>query len=223
QTFYSSFVNVVIAAGTAAVVWVGARHVLDGTLSVGSLVIFVSYLASLYGPINSMFQTYGIAQGSKVGVKRVFDILDVERDITDGGREFPAAGARGEVVWEDVHFAYTPGQPVLRGVTLSVQPGQKVAIVGPTGTGKSTMLSLLPRFYDPARGRVRIDGVDVREYRLTSLRRQIAMVLQPPLVFPATLRENIAFGRHDAPFEDIVGAARLAHVAATVERRPTGY
>jgi ATP-binding cassette subfamily B protein len=223
QTFYGSLVNVVIAIGTAAVVWVGARHVLDGALSVGSLVIFVSYLASLYGPINSMFQTYGIAQGSKVGVQRVFDVLDVERDITDGAREFAPAGARGEVAWEHVAFAYTPGQPVLKDVALTVQPGQKVAIVGPTGAGKSTMLSLLPRFYDPTVGRVLIDGVDVREYRLASLRRQIAMVLQPPLVFPATLRDNIAFGRHDAAVEDIVAAARLAQVDETIARWPKGY
>jgi ATP-binding cassette subfamily B protein/subfamily B ATP-binding cassette protein MsbA len=223
QTFYSSVVNVVIAVGTAAVIWVGARHVLDGTLSVGSLVVFVSYLASLYGPINSTFQTYGLAQGSVAGVRRVFDVLDVERDIADGRREFGAAGARGEVAWEHVRFEYTPGHPVLAGVTLRVQPGQKVAVVGPTGAGKSTLLSLLPRFYDVTAGRVLVDGVDVREFRLASLRRQIAMVLQPPLVFPATLRDNIAFGRPDARPDEIVAAARLARIDEAIRRLPDGY
>jgi ATP-binding cassette subfamily B protein len=223
QTFYSCVVNVVIAVGTAAVVWVGARHVLDGSLSVGSLVIFVSYLASLYAPINGMFQTYGLAQASKAGVQRVFDVLDVEREIADGRRDVPAAGARGQVAWEDVVFEYTPGQPVLTGVTLRIQPGQKVAVVGPTGAGKSTLLSLLPRLYDPVAGRVLVDGVDVREYRLASLRRQIAMVLQPPLVFPTTLRDNIAFGRPGARPDEIVAAARLACIDDMISRLPDGY
>jgi ATP-binding cassette subfamily B protein/subfamily B ATP-binding cassette protein MsbA len=223
QTVYSAVVNVVIALGTAGVVWVGARHVLDGSLSIGSLVIFVSYLASLYGPINSVFQTYGLAQGSRASVQRVFDVLDVERDLGDNRRGKAAKRLRGEVAWEDVAFGYVPDQPVLSGVTLRVQPGQKVAIVGPTGAGKSTLLSLLPRFYDPWQGRVLVDGIDAREYQLASLRRQIAMVLQPPLLFNATLRDNIAFGRSDARLDEIVAAARLAGLDKTIARLPEGY
>src|SRR5262249_59970704 len=118
QTFYAGVINVVIALGTAAVVWVGARHVLEGSLSLGSLVVFVSYLAALYGPINSLFQTWGLAQGATVGVRRVFDLLDVEREIAEGSRDFPAARARGEVAWEAVAFEYTRGHPVLRDVSL---------------------------------------------------------------------------------------------------------
>ena len=139
---------------------------------IGALVIFVSYLATLYGPINSMFQTYGLALGSRAAVQRVFDVLDTERDVQDNRREIPAKSARGEVAWEDVSFGYVPGHPVLSGVSLHVRPGQKVAIVGATGAGKSTLLSLLPRFYDPWAGRVLVDGVDTREYQLHSLRRQ---------------------------------------------------
>ncbi|PWU23941.1 MAG: ABC transporter ATP-binding protein, partial [Candidatus Rokuibacteriota bacterium] len=223
QSFYAGVVNVVVAVGTAAVVWVGARHVLDGTLSVGALVIFISYLASLYAPINSVFQAYGLAQLSRVGLRRVFDVLDVEREITDGRRDASPAGVQGALLWEHVSFEYRPGQRVLKDVTLRAAPGQKVAIVGPTGAGKSTLLSLLPRFYDPTVGRVLIDGVDTREYRLASLRRQIAMVLQPPLVFPATVRDNIAFGRPDARADDIVAAARLARIHDTIMRWPHGY
>jgi ATP-binding cassette, subfamily B, bacterial len=223
QTLYSSVVNVVIALGTAAVVWVGARHVLDGSLSVGSLVVFVSYLASLYGPINSMFQTWGLAQSSTVGVRRVFDLLDQEQDLADGARDFGAQGARGAVAWEAVSFEYTRGRPVLSGVSLHVAPGQKVAIVGATGVGKSTLLSLLPRFYDATTGRVLVDGVDVRDYRLASLRRQIAMVLQPPLVLPTTLRDNIAFGRPTAGADDVVAAARLASMHDAIVALPEGY
>jgi ATP-binding cassette subfamily B protein len=153
----------------------------------------------------------------------VMDLLDVEREVADGARVFPPEGARGEVVWEDVDFEYTPGSPVLRGVSLQVAPGQRVAVVGPTGAGKSTLLSLLPRFYDPIRGRVRVDGVDAREYRLDSLRRQVAMVLQPPLLFPVSIRENIAFGRPDARLEEIVAAAKAARIHDMVARLPQGY
>ena len=223
QTVYSSVVNVIIALGTAGVVWVGARHVMDGSLSIGTLVIFISYLASLYGPINSMFQTYGLAQGSRAAVQRVFDVLDIERDLNDSRREFPEKSARGEVAWEDVSFGYVRGQPVLNGVTLHVRPGQKVAVVGPTGAGKSTLLSLLPRFYDPWAGRVLVDGVDAREYRLAALRQQIAMVLQPPLVFNASVHDNIAFGQSNARRDEIVAAARLAGIHETITRLPDGY
>ena len=223
QTFYGGIVNVVIALGTAAVVWVGARHVLDGSLSVGSLVVFVSYLAALYSPINSMFQTWGLAQSSTVGVQRVLDLLDVEREIADGRRDFPAAGARGEVAWDGAAFEYTHGHPVLRDVSLRVEPGQTVAVVGATGAGKSTLLSLLPRFYDATGGRILVDGVDVREYRLASLRRQIAMVLQPPLVLPFSVRDNIALGRPDAGLDEVVTAARLARIHDTLVALPDGY
>ncbi|HTG11788.1 MAG TPA: ABC transporter ATP-binding protein [Candidatus Eisenbacteria bacterium] len=223
QTFYSGVVNLVIALGTAAVVWVGARHVLDSTLTVGSLVVFISYLAALYGPINNMFQVYGLAQSARVGVRRVLDVLDVERDLPDGDRTFPSGGARGEVVWEDVDFQYATGGPLIHNVSLRVAPGQRVAVVGPTGAGKSTLLSLLPRFYDPTRGRVLMDGRDVREYRLASLRRQIAMVLQPPLLFPVSLRENIAFGRPDAKMDEIIAAAKAARIHGMIEQLPRGY
>jgi ATP-binding cassette, subfamily B, bacterial len=223
QTFYSGVVNLVIALGTAAVVWVGARHVLDGTLTVGSLVVFISYLASLYTPINNMFQVYGLAQSAQVGVQRVLDVMDVERDLPDGTRSFPAEGARGDVVWEALDFQYSPGVPILRGINLHVAPGQRVAVVGPTGAGKTTLLSLLPRFYDPTRGRVLVDGVDVREYKLQSLRRQVAIVLQPPLLFPVSFRENIGFGRPDASLEEIVEAAKAARIHDMVARLPEGY
>jgi ATP-binding cassette subfamily B protein/subfamily B ATP-binding cassette protein MsbA len=196
---------------------------MDGSLSVGSLVVFISYLASLYAPINSMFQVYGLAQSARVGVQRVLDVMDVERDLPDGTRVFPAEGARGEVVWEGVDFQYAPGVPILRGIDLRVSAGQRVAVVGPTGAGKSTLLSLLPRFYDPTRGRVLVDGVDVRDYKLASLRRQVAMVLQPPLLFPVSIRENIAFGRPGASMDEIVEAAKAARIHDMIARLPEGY
>ena len=223
QTFYSGVINVVMAIGTALVVWVGAQHVMSGALSVGEIVVFTTYLASLYAPINTISQTWGILEGAKVGVRRVFEILDVERDLKDGTKSFPASGAKGEVVWEDISFNYVSGQNVLQNITLRVQPGQKVAFVGPTGVGKSTLVSLLPRFYDPQQGRVLVDGTDNREYKLSSLRRQIAMVLQPPLVFPMTVRENIAYGRPEATLEEVTTAAKLARIHESIAKLPNGY
>ena len=223
QNLYSSMIGLVMAGGTSLVVWIGARHVLSGRLTVGDLIVFTSYLASLYAAIDTISQTYGTVQGAKVSVQRVFEILEVERGLDEGRRRFPDHGARGEIAFDGVSFSYTAGHPVLQKIDLRVQPGQAVAIVGPTGAGKSTLVSLLPRFYDPHDGRVNVDGVDVREFQIKSLRQQISMVLQPALVFPLSIGENIAYGRPDASRQEIVSAARLARIHDFVERLPDGY
>jgi len=223
QNFYYAVVNLTIAAGTAAILWVGTRHVLAGDLSVGEMIVFTSYLASLYGPINSIFQTYGLVQSAKAGVRRAFEILESEERLPDGSRVFQPHGPRGQISFEDVSFGYDGSQAVLKKINLHVAAGKKIAIVGPTGAGKSTLVSLLPRFYDPQSGRVKIDGVDIREFELKSLRQKIAMILQPPLVFPLTIRENIAYGRPDASMEEIVSAAQVAQVHEFVEQLPQKY
>jgi ATP-binding cassette, subfamily B, bacterial len=223
QTLYSGAVNTLIAVGTALVVYVGARAVLRGALSLGELVVFISYLAQLYAPVNQITQSWGLIAGARVGAKRCFEILDTNPDLADGARVFPPARARGAVAWRGVSFRYRPELPVLRDITLDVAPGTKIAIVGATGAGKSTLLSLLPRFFDPDTGQILIDGVDARSYRLRSLRRQIAMVLQPPLVFPISVRDNIAYGRPEASTAEIEQAARLAHIHDLVASLPQGY
>ena len=149
QNFYSGTVSVVIAIGTAVVIWLGARHVLAGTLTIGGLVVFTAYLTALYGAIDSISQAYGSIQAAKVSLQRVFEIMEEKCDLKDGSRVFPDTGATGEVAWSGVSFQYIPEQPVLRRIDLHVHRGQKVAIVGRTGAGKSTLISLLPRFYDP--------------------------------------------------------------------------
>ena len=222
QTGYTAFVNVLIAVGTAAVLWVGATHVLAGQLSVGEVLVFSSYLASLYAPINSLTQTYGLVQGSKVGAERVFEILDTAPDLVDGARDLARRDVRGGVTFEDVSFRYDDSRLVLKGVSFQAPPGTMVALVGATGAGKTTLVSLVPRFYDPTGGRVTLDGVDVREYRLKALRQQVAMVLQPALVFPATVRENIAYGRLDASPRQIAEAADLAQLRGFLDRLPLG-
>jgi len=223
QTVYSGVVNVVIAGGTALVVYAGARAVISGRLSIGELIVFVSYLAQLYAPINQITQSWGLIAGARVGARRVFEVLDVEGDLRDGTRSFPAEGARGDVTWRHVSFAYRPEAPVLRDIELEAIAGSKIAVVGPTGAGKSTLLGLLPRFFDPVAGCVEIDGVDLREYRLKSLRDQIAMVLQPPLIFPLSVRDNIAYGRPGAAGEEIERAARLACIHDLIASLPEGY
>ena len=223
QTLYSGAVNTLIAIGTALVVYAGARSVLSGQLSLGQLVVFISYLALLYVPVNQITQSWGLIAGARIGAARCFEILDTEPDLKDGWRVFPEGGARGEVEWRAVSFRYRPEMPVVHEVSLRVAPGTKVAVVGATGAGKSTLLSLVPRFFDPSAGTVLIDGIDVREYQLKSLRRQIAMVLQPPLVFPISVRDNIAYGRPDASDAEIEQAARLARIHDLVASLPQGY
>jgi ATP-binding cassette, subfamily B, bacterial len=223
QNFYYAAVNLTIAAGTAVILWLGAQRVLAGDLSIGEIVVFTSYLASLYGPLDSIFQTYGLVQSAKIGVRRAFEILESEERLSEGSRIFRPLGARGQISFEDVSFGYDESGPVLKNINLHVAAGKKIAIVGPTGAGKSTLVSLLPRFYDPQSGRVKIDGVDIHEFQLKSLRRKIAMILQPPLVFPLTIRENIAYGRPDASMEEIVSAAQVAQVHGFVEQLPQKY
>jgi len=223
QTLYSGTVNLVIAGGTALVVFAGARAVISGTLSVGQLIVFVSYLAQLYAPVNQITQSWGLIAGARAGARRIFEILDAESELKDGTKNFPPAGAHGEVAWSEVSFRYRADTPVLSGIDLRVKAGTKIAIVGPTGAGKSTLLGLLPRFYDAISGSVTIDGVDVREYTLRSLRNQIAMVLQPPLLFPLSARDNIAYGRPGADDRAIEQAARAARIHDVISALPEGY
>ena len=223
QTFYSGVVNTLIAAGTALVIYVGARSVLSGTLSVGQLIVFISYLAQLYVPVNQLTQSFGLIASARISARRVFEILETEADLKDGPLTLSREGAHGAIEWREISFRYRAETPVLRSIDLVVEPGMKVALVGATGAGKSTMLGLLPRFFDPSAGGITIDGVDIREFTLKSLRQQIAIVLQPPLIFPISLRDNLAYGRADATSEEIEEAARLANIHTMIMGMPQGY
>jgi ATP-binding cassette subfamily B protein len=222
QTAFGAGTNLVLALGTAAVLWVGAQHVWSHLLTIGDMVVFISYLASLYAPINSMIQTYGTVQGAKAGMERVTEVLDAEQTVPDGKHDFRTP-PRGHVRFVDVSFGYSPERETLHGISIEAQPGEVIAIVGPTGAGKSTLVSLVPRFYDPARGQVLIDDTDVRTLKLAALRAQISMVLQPPMVFPLSIRENIAYGRPSATIEEIQRAAQMAQADGFIRRLPQGY
>jgi ATP-binding cassette subfamily B protein/subfamily B ATP-binding cassette protein MsbA len=223
QTLYSGLVNVTVALGTAIVVYAGASAVLSGRLSLGELLVFVAYLAQLYAPINQITQSWGLIAGARVGAARVFEVLDTDPELKSGSRSFPPGGARGDLEWRGVGFRYRPATPVLRDIDLAVAAGSRVAIVGPTGAGKSTLLGLVPRFFDPGEGSVLLDGVDVRDFALPALRRQISMVLQPPLIFPLSVADNIAYGRPGADRAAIEQAARLARIDDMVAALPQGY
>ncbi len=222
QTAYGAGTNLVLACGTAAVLWVGTQHVWQHHLTIGDMVVFVSYLASLYAPINSIIQTYGTVQSAKAGMTRVTEVLEREQTVPDGSKEFRTA-PRGRVEFVDVSFGYSAERETLHHITLAAEPGQVVAIVGPTGAGKSTLVSLIPRFYDPSGGHVLVDGTDIRELKLSALRQHISMVLQPPMVFPLSLRDNIAYGRPAATLEEIRQAAQMAQADAFIRRLPAGY
>ncbi len=222
QTVYAGAVSVLIAVGTALVIYVGARHTLSGKLTIGDLVVFTSYLASLYGPINQMFQTYGLVEGAKAGLKRCLELLQVEPEIKDRPGARVLQRARGEIEFDSVVFAYEPGHAVLRGISFGVRPGETIALVGPSGAGKTTLASLVPRFYEPQQGEIRIDGQDTRTLRLDSLRRNVALVLQPPLVLSDTMRSNIALGKPGASDKQIHRAAVMARLEPVLAKLPAG-
>ena len=222
QTAYGATTGVLTAMGTAAVLVVGSWQVWNGRLTVGEMVVFVSYLASLYGPLNALVNTYGLVRAAAVGVRRVFEVLDGETPLRDGTAAL-AVPMRGAIELRGVSFTYPDGTEALRDVDLAIAAGECVAIVGPTGAGKSTLVSLIPRFADPSRGAVLIDGVDLRRLRLAALRHQVSMVLQPAMVLPMSVHDNIAYGRPQAPRAEVEEAARLAQADAFIRRLPAGY
>jgi len=207
----------------AAILLIGGRMVANGSLSIANYVRFNIYLAMLVMPLRALGMWIGQAQRATASGERIFEVLDEPEDITDA----PEAGAlppgAGHVVFDGVTFGYDAERPVLQDVSLELTAGRVVALIGHTGAGKTTLASLVPRFYDVQRGRVTIDGADVRDLKLTSLRSAIGVIAQDPFLFSATVRENISFGRADATAEEVERAARLAQAHEFVEALPDGY
>lgn len=216
-------VDVLIAIATALVVWFGARLVLANQLTPGELLVFMTYLKTSFKPVRDFAKYTGrIAKASAAG-ERVLELFEEEPEIVDRRGALHAPAFKGTVEFRDVTFSYEPEQPVLRNVTFAVEPGQQVALVGPSGHGKSTLVSMLLRLYDPDWGCVMVDGHDIRSYRVKSLRDQISVVLQDNILFAASIRENIAYGVPDANLEDIVSAAKLANAHDFISALPEGY
>src|SRR6266851_2803292 len=212
-----------IATSTALVLWYGARLVISGALSPGDLVVFLAYLKMAYRPIQEFAKyTARLAKASAAG-ERVLDLLDRTPEVRDLPGAVAAPPLTGAVCFDGVSFAYEAGRPVLDGIDFAVNPGEHVALVGPSGIGKSTIVSLMLRLYDPMQGRVLIDGRDLREYTLASLRSQISVVLQDTLLFAASVRDNIAYGAQNATNEEIEAAASLANARDFIRAMPAGY
>ena len=215
--------GLITTLGAAVVLWVGSSRVLGGHLTVGGLLVFIAYLASLQTKMKKLADVYSGLQAAGASVDRVMEVLEEEPEVRDRPGARPLPHVRGHLRLEDVTFGYDPGRAVLHGVSLEAEPGCRLAIVGPTGAGKSTLAGLIPRFYDPWQGRVLIDGHDLREVQLSSLRAQVGIVLQEPFLFPVTLAENIAYGRPEATRAEVEAAARAANAHPFIERLPEGY
>ncbi len=219
----SPTVAIAVASCAGLVLWRGAGLVLTGTMTAGVLTIFLSYLGRFFKPVQDLAKmTNSIAQ-TAVATERIQAILKTDEIIPERPNAKAAKSLRGEISFDHVAFYYDPQAPVLRDVSFRIEPGQFVGIVGPTGSGKSTIVSLIPRFYDAISGRVLIDGVDVRDYDLQALRKNFGFVLQDTVLFRGTVSENIAYGRPDASLDEIVTAAELANAHEFIERMPLGY
>ncbi|MGA8492943.1 MAG: ABC transporter ATP-binding protein [Terriglobales bacterium] len=223
KSLLSPVVAVTVALCTAFVLWRGASLILIGTMTAGALIVFLSYLSKFFKPVQDLAKmTNSIAQAA-VGVERIQAILETDSVIPELPNAREPEAVRGEISFDHVAFGYNQDEPVLLDVSFTVKQGELVGIVGTTGGGKSTVVSLIPRFYDPTSGCVRIDGVDVREYKLHPLRSQIGFVLQDTVLFRGTIRDNIAYGRPGATQKEIGEAAQLANADEFISRMPHGY
>jgi ABC-type multidrug transport system fused ATPase/permease subunit len=223
KAILSPVVTVTVAVCTAVVLWRGAYLILAGAMTVGALTVYLSYLNKFFKPVKDLATTTNAIAQAAVGVDRIRAILETDTIIPEKADAIDAPPVQGEIVFEHVAFAYDVANPVLQDVSFTIKPGQLVGIVGPTGSGKSTVVSLLPRFYDPIKGTVKIDGHDVRDLKLKSLREQIGYVLQDTALFRGTIAENIAFGRPTASREEIIAAAELANAHEFISKMAKGY
>jgi ATP-binding cassette subfamily B protein/subfamily B ATP-binding cassette protein MsbA len=224
ESAYRAVNGVAITLGMALVLYAGGRRVLAHELSLGSLLVFVAYLRTLEGASRGLLQAYGKLRAAQASIDRVLEVLDAPAPLAErsGARALPEP-ARGHLVFEQVSYAYEPGRPVLDEIDLEVRPGETLALVGATGAGKSTLAALVLRFFDPTHGRVLLDGADLRDVQLKSLRREVSVVLQDAFLLPLSVAENIAYGCEHASREEIVAAAVAAHAHEFIRALPEGY
>lgn len=223
QSGYGVLVGLITIAGTATVLWVGVHHVRTGTLTLGSLLLVMAYIGQLYEPLKTIGRKAASLQGHLVSLQRAFHLLEMAPDVPDRPDARHLDKAYGMIEYRNVSFGYQSQRPILRDVSFKVPAGSRVGIAGPTGSGKTTLMSLLARFYDPDQGQILLDGVDVRDYKLEDLRNQFAIVLQEPVLFSTTVEENIGYARPGASNEEIVQAARLANAHDFIVALPDGY
>lgn len=223
RALYLPFMDFIVGLGTVFVLWYGGNLVVSTRLSLGTLVAFNSYIVQLVMPIRFLGFTASTLQEARAGARRVFEVLDAQPDVKDKPNAIDLPPIQGYVRFENVSFGYANGSLVLKNVNLEAKPGEAVALLGATGSGKSTVINLIPRFYDVTAGRVTIDGYDVRDVKVKSLRGNVGIVLQETFLYSATVKENIAYGRPDASLEDIVEAAKVAGAHEFITSFPDGY
>ena len=223
QTVFKLVVQLITSCGTAAVIGVGAYQAVQGKITPGELLVVLSYINQIYKPLEELTNTITAFQQQFISLLMCFDLLDMKPEVTQKSGAKPLKTARGEIELNGVGFGYETRPEVLKDVSIHVPPGRAVAIVGPTGAGKSTLVSLLPRFYDATEGDVRIDGNDVRDLKLADLRRQFSIVLQEPKLFSGTIATNIRYGKPDASKEEVVAAAKAANAHEFISAFPYGY
>ncbi len=219
----SRSINGVSTIGLASVIFVGALEVLDGRMSLGSVLVFVTYVRGIYRPVKQLVKLSNKLTRASVGAQRISEILDLEPDIIDKPNAVRANNLQGEIIFGKVSFSYNDDKKILHNITFRIAPGQRVAFVGSSGAGKSTILSLILRLYDPQHGNIFIDQIDLRDYDRESLRQQIGLVLQDSLLFGASIKENISYGKPDASLWEIKEAARQAHIHEFIMSLPKGY
>jgi ATP-binding cassette, subfamily B, bacterial len=220
---FELLIGITTAAGTAGVLFLGVRHVQTGILTLGDLLLVMSYLTQLFGPLATLSEMVASAQRSLASAERAFELLDEEPDVIESKNALSLSRARGRISFRDVCFAYNGDCPVLSDISFEIKPGTRVGIMGMTGGGKSTLVSLLTRFHDPTQGQILLDGVDLRDYGLTDLRNQFGIVLQESILFSTSIGENIAYARPGASEDEIVEAAKAAHAHEFISRLPGGY
>ena len=223
QSLFSVVVSTITILGTALVVIVGGRFVMTGTLSIGDLYVVINYLGAVYGPLSAIAHTTGQLQGAVAGAKRVREMFALMPETVDAPDAVDATSVKGDIRFEGVGFTYPDGTNVLHDITFAAKPGEMVALVGLTGAGKTTLVSLIPHLFDATKGRVLIDGRDVRKYKVRSLREKIAIVLQEPVLFAGSIGDNVRYGRLDASDEEVEAAARAAHAHEFITRLSKGY
>jgi len=223
KSLLSPIVSVTVAACVAFVLWRGAGLILKDAMTVGALTVFLSYLNKFFKPVQDLAKMTNVIAQAAVGLERVQAILDADAIIPQKSDARDPGQLKGDIVFDHVAFAYDPAAPVLRDINLAIKPGQRIGVCGPTGGGKSTVLSLIPRFYDATAGRVLIDGADVRDLKLDALRSNVGFVLQDTVLFVGSIHDNIAYGRPEATQDEIIAAAKMANAHDFISQMPKGY